>query len=229
LELAGLLAWLVLALVAWPGASFNGARGGLTMAGLLAVAWSRSAVSHAANAGDFAIDVAVDMLHLFAACMWVGVVWMGAGLRLPMADAAAQDRAAASAWVSSLSSTATAALAIVVATGVFKVWRTVDDWTGFGSSDYGHALSAKLGLVAAAVALGAYNRFKVLPAVLADLRHSQEHGDRQRWRRRLLRVLRIEAVVLCLVLAAAVVLASTEPPRNIALGAQLSTCSRSSR
>jgi putative copper export protein len=66
-------------------------------------------------------------------------------------------------------------------------------------------LDVKLGLVAAAVALGSFSRIVVMPALLATT------GSPSPWRR-FTGVLRLEAVVLLAALVAAALLANGEPP-----------------
>jgi putative copper resistance protein D len=212
LGISGLVAWLTVGIASWRTMRPQGTWGALAMSGVVVMAWSRSAVSHAANAGDYSLDVAVDAVHLIATCLWVGAVFIAAQLSLPSASATTRERMDATEWVSSLSSNATVALLVVVSTGAFKVWRSVGDWAALPGSDYGTALSVKLVLVGLAVALGGFNRFKVLPGLFGSLRRPDVSGVTQRWHGRLLGVLRLEALVLFLVLAAAAVLASTEPP-----------------
>jgi len=206
----GLAAWLLLAGTAWQAwATGRGARTGIAFAALLVVAWSRSAVSHAAQAGDLSPDIAVDMLHLIATGLWVGMVWAGARLTLPSPDASAPDRSTAARWIGSLSAVATACLAGVLATGLYKVWRAVPEWRGLFETTYGELLAFKLALVAVAIGLGGFNRLRVLPGLLAELQ--QARGPHGNWRGRFLAVLRIEAAVLGLVLLGAIWLSGTEP------------------
>jgi putative copper resistance protein D len=214
----GLVAWFV----AGPtlvGANAGGvaSRPGRLAAGLLALGVfvaTRSVVSHAASRGDATLDVAVDWLHIVLTSLWVGIVLAGMRLALPGSAAPASDRDDATRWVSRLSTTATVALAGIVATGVFKVWRSYEPTGSVGEylgSAYGQVLSVKLVLVAAAVALGGFNRFRVLPPLLATLASAQPPGSAD-WRARLVAILRVEAATLALVLVAAAVLGSTEPP-----------------
>jgi putative copper export protein len=116
-----------------------------------------------------------------------------------------------------MSSTATVALVVVGASGLFKVWRAYEPVASamqFVDSNYGRTLLLKLALVAAAATLGAANRFVVLPRLFAEL--AEVEGG-IRWRRGLVRVLRIEAAVLLLVLIAAVDMSNTEPPGSLEL------------
>lgn len=221
--LVGLLAWLAAAGLLSGRRAAAAADAGPSWAGLAAVAVfivSRSVVSHAGSRGDVTIEVAVDALHLALGGLWVGVVLAGARLVLPDEPAPAPDRADAARWLALLSTTATAALLGIGASGLFKVWR---GWTAVGSSAryldsaYGEALLAKLALVGVAAALGGLNRFVVLPRLLRSLQAGRGNGDGDahddgRWRRRLRRILRIEAATLLLVLVAAAVLSGSEPP-----------------
>ena len=203
--LIGAAASCVVAVLAW-----RGRAGGALLLGLLVTAWSRSAVSHAANSGDYSLDVAVDVVHILATSLWVGMVLVAA--RLPTPSSAMPDLLDASRWVGALSSYATGALVVVVLTGAFKVFRAVPNWSLLPASDYGRALFAKLALMGAAVLLGGYNRLKVLPGLQASLGRRDGDSIHLSWTRRLLTVLRVEMVVLVLVVSWAALLASTEPP-----------------
>jgi len=203
--LVGLAAWVAIAPMVWSGRGHSA-----MLLGVLVMAWSRSSASHAANGGDSSMDVAVDVVHIMATSLWVGMVLVAT--RLPLPASAMADRLDASRWVQGLSSDATFALMVVVLTGVFKVYRGVPDWALLPGSDYARALFVKLALVAVAVLLGGYNRFRVLPGLRAVLVERGESSLDPVWTRRFLRVLRIEMMVLLLVVAWAAVLASTEPP-----------------
>jgi len=201
--LVGFAAWCITTVLAWRG-SF-----GLWLpAAVVLTAWSRSAVSHAANSGDYSFDVAVDVLHLLATSLWVGMVLIAA--KLPRPSQPMSDRLDASRWVEALSSYATATLGVVVLTGLFKVYRAVPNWTLLPASDYGRTLFFKLGLVAAAVFLGGYNRFRVLPGLSTTL-GGRTDPSADFWNSRFLRVVRIEMLVLLAVVGWAALLSSSEP------------------
>jgi putative copper resistance protein D len=211
----GLAAWLTAATLSTRLATAR--RTGAFLLALVAIAVftvTRSVVSHAGSQGDFTIDVAADWVHLVLVCLWVGIVLVGARLTLPGDLAPPAERADAARWVSLMSTTATAAIVGIGATGLFKVWR---GWTVVGSlaqyvgSDYGKALAAKLALVAFAAALGGLNRFVVLPRLFDGLAAKPAPAGGH-WRRRLLLILRVEAATLLLVLCAAAVLSTSELP-----------------
>jgi len=214
--IVGLVAWLGAGAALLPRRDRPAGAGALAV-GLLGVAVfvaTRSGVSHAGSQGDLTLDVAVDALHLVLACLWVGIVIAGARLALPDGWAEVSDRSDASRWVSSMSATATAALVGIGATGLFKAWRggaAAGSLGAYVGSAYGQALLAKLALAALAGALGGANRFIVLPRLFRSLDAATAHDD-GRWRRRLLRILQVEAGTLLAVLAAAAVLSSSELP-----------------
>jgi len=150
---------------------------------------SRAVVSHAAGDGDVSWAVVLQWLHLGGACAWAGVVLVGA---MRSADAIAQ-------YAQRLSRVATVALALVLGSAVLRLLMMAA--TMHLTDAYLTVLAAKIALVAAAAALGAFNRFICLPAL----------GQGGTAGRRFLRVLRIEAAVMLAVLLAAAVLGSTSP------------------
>lgn len=209
----GLVGWFLAAVAAWS-VNEGGAqtrRWLLAAAGLTAFVWSRSVVSHAGSQGDWSRYVAVDWVHLILVSLWVGIVLVAAAAQLPAMFAPRADGLAAARWVARLSSTATVALLGIALTGAFKTWTSVPSLGALWPSDYGQLLLVKVGLVLAAVALGGYNRFVVLPPLFRDLESAEIHAGSQ-WRRHLVRAFRLEACVLISVLIAAAALSSTEPP-----------------
>ena len=67
--LAGWVSWCAIAAASWIVAPRGTARLGLAGVGLAALVRSRSAVSHDSSQGDVSFDVAVDGVHLLAACL----------------------------------------------------------------------------------------------------------------------------------------------------------------
>ncbi|WLI89881.1 CopD family protein [Massilia sp. R2A-15] len=170
--------------------------------GLLALAvflYSRSMVSHAAGDGDISIAIAVDWIHLMAISAWSGEVIV-AGLAT-LSNSGSHDKQSVARHVQALSSSATEALAAVVATGAYSAWHNLGSAANVMGSPYGVTLLVKLSCVVVAVGLGAFNRFFVMPSVLAGASA-----------RRFVLVLRVEGVVLMAVLVLAAFLSSTPPP-----------------
>jgi putative copper resistance protein D len=173
--------------------------------------YTRSMVSHAAADGDLSVAIVVDWMHLCLISVWVGGVVVAGFVTLsgPIAEPAVA-RAEAARYVEKLSSSATFALAGVFATGLFSAWHNLGGGAGLTGNPYSSVLLYKLALVALAALLGGFNRFIVMPSLLAGWR-AQHAGAAQRLCRFRL-VLQIEAVVLLAVLVAAAMLGATPPP-----------------
>lgn len=174
----------------------------------LAVFWYAQAMSsHAADEGDFNLFVAMYAGHLALISLWVGDVLAGIVVLAGAAqDGARDDRFA---YLRSLSGSATFALAGIFVTGLYLAWRTVGSVANLFGTPYGKLLLAKLALVGVAAALGAFNRFLVMPQLAAPPTAGLAAGAAAR---RFRRVLCIEALVLLAVLAAAAILGSSVPP-----------------
>ncbi|UUZ54127.1 CopD family protein [Massilia sp. H-1] len=168
-------------------------------------------VSHASANGDLNAAVAADWIHLCLISVWVGEVVIAGLFVLGRRGAAhAPDREDMARYVENLSSSATFALVGIFATGIFSAWHNVGSVAGLSGNPYGVTLLAKLAMVTIAVLLGGFNRFVVMPPLLAGLRRAGACDTSSL--RRFTLVLRIEAVVLLGVLVAAAILSSTSPP-----------------
>ena len=194
-------------------ASFG--RGGVRLAGVAIgvslFVYSRAAVSHAGDFGLASPQLLVECAHLWAISLWLGVVVIaGFSILTDRVGMTPVERADVARWVETLSAVATGALIVVVGTGLFNAWRGVGSVANLAGNAYGNTLLVKVGLVAIAVALGAFNRFRAMPRLLAALRAPL--GDPAWSRQRFVHVLRIEAVVLLAVLIAAAVLSSSPSP-----------------
>jgi copper resistance protein D len=205
---AALLALLVLSLrAARPRA------GGARVAAWLCVGFALTARADAGHAGATAtvLPVAIDALHLFSTCLWSGCVIAAALIALGgTAPADALDRSAASRYIATLSRAATWALGVVVATGAYNSFIGLGgSWPAISTSAYGAIWSVKVALVAVAVGLGALNRWRSMPRLLAGMRSPAAPTERELARFRA--VARIEAGVLLAVLVAAAALSTSAP------------------
>ena len=153
----------------------------------------------------------VDWTHLCLISVWMGVVFIAGFITLTgLVPADATGRAEADRYVEHLSSSATFALCGIFANGLFNAWHNLWGIAGLVGNAYGSALLLKLALVALAALLGGFNRFIVMPSLLAGLRGPQAGAPEPLRRFRL--ILRIEAVLLLAVLIAAAILSATPPP-----------------
>ena len=183
----------------------------LTLAALAGFWYTRSMVSHAASEGDFSLPLLADWLHLGLVSLWLGEVLLAAAIMLKgTGDMASADRRARAAYVASLSSSATFALAGIFVTGLYASWRNLGGFERLLGNPYGNTLAAKLLFVGAAAMLGGFNRFFVMPPWLA--REAAGHAAPERFPARFRHILWIEGFVLLVVLVLAAWLASTPAP-----------------
>lgn len=169
-------------------------------AGVTAVAIVSHACAGHAGANGFGWPVLVMSLHLLAIGAWSGAVF-AAALTVLRADVDAADALRYAPRLSTLAS--------VVLTGLLSAWHglggSLAPLLPATSTTWGVVLDVKLALIAVAVALGGFNRFIVLPALLATPGSPAPS-------RRFAGVLRLESMLLLAALAAAAMLANGEPP-----------------
>lgn len=157
----------------------------------LAAAGTLSLSSHAYATGDGRL-VALDLIHVVAASVWVGGL---VALALVLPSLPPDGRA-----VLRFSSIALASVAVAVLSGAAAGLAHVPSLERLVSSTYGRVLIVKVVLVAGMVALGGLNR-------LLFVSRAADPSARPRFRR----VLAVEITVGLLVLAVAGALATTNP------------------
>ena len=182
--------------------------------GLIALAvffYARSMVSHAADEGDISLRLTVEWVHLTLVCLWVGEVFIAVTLVLPgPKQTSAADRFNRANYVAALSTSATVALVGIFATGLFSAWGNLGGIANVIGNPYDETLLIKVALVGFAAALGGFNRFIVMPPLLAQERNAGLASDAAA--RKFILVLQVEAAVLLGVLILAAMLSSTSPP-----------------
>jgi putative copper export protein len=125
-------------------------------AAALVIAWLglRSFQGHA---GAHEIDAALtDWVHLVAASAWFGGLVQLASLGTPSPDALRRMRRLA-----------TAAMLVLVASGIYSALFHVRSVQALTGSAYGRTLSAKVLLAVAILVLGAVNHFRLVPRAIA--------------------------------------------------------------
>jgi putative copper resistance protein D len=201
---AGLLGFAALAAL-WT-VSLSSRRGSLADALLalllLVFSLARVSVSHAAEAGLLSIGALVEWSHLVLIALWVGLVGLTGCLVLPQARAGWSGTGQLGRYLDRVSDCATVALAVILASGIYNAWHRLGSLEHLSGNLYGNALVFKVALVAAAVALGGYNKLVGFPALATSLVK----------RPRVVLVLRIELAILLGALIAASILTSTQPP-----------------
>ena len=183
----------------------------LSLFGLALFAYTRSMVSHAAADSDFNLAVFAESLHLILVCLWVGEVFV-AGFST-LANSVGQridDRLDCARYIASLSASATFALIGILATGLFSAWHNLGSPDALVGNPYGTTLLVKLALVALAAFMGGFNRFFVMPKLVATLRDGDSASASASHRFTL--ILQAEASVLLGAMILAAILSSTSPP-----------------
>jgi copper transport protein len=120
---------------------------------------------HAAGPSPLrSVNLFVQWLHVLAVGAWIGgLVWLLAGLRV-------RERPEQVASAVRFSKLAAAVLGLVAVTGVSRALHLAGGWQGLLDSSYGRFLDVKVALFLGLVALGALNRFRILPALASGAR-----------------------------------------------------------
>ena len=152
--------------------------------------------THAASGPHASAELMLQWLHVASFATWIGGL---AALLLTLGAQAAPDKAAA---VRRFSRVAGYSLAVLCLSGVLRALAEVAAWHALLGTLFGQLVVLKVGLVAVLAALGAYNRFRTVPAVTRSLSSL----------RKLRRVGSVELGVASLALVAAATLSSSLPP-----------------
>jgi len=188
----------------------------LSAGGAVLIVFSLSASGHAGDDGIWTTRAFVNALHIAGGCAWGGTVAVYAAAVLSGLVAGVQ-RPEIARTATRLSTIAAAALAVVLATGVYNAWQHLDTPGQLWTTVYGRVLLAKLTFVAIMIAIGAANRFVIVPAIIAWANRTPPADTEVdtvgtgRPARRFLRILWVDGLVFLIVLACAVVLAGQTP------------------
>ena len=104
--------------------------------------------------------VASDVVHLGAAAVWLGGI-----VALLVAFRTSDDAGRLATIVRRFSDSALVAVGVVAVTGVIMAWIILPTVGELTSTGYGLALILKVALVLVVIALGAFNRYRLVPAV----------------------------------------------------------------
>src|SRR5262249_15954023 len=120
---------------------------------------------HAADWGAITVRVFADWVHVTSSAIWVGGLF---GLAATVLRAAGAWPAPVLAAVATrFSRLAGACLLFVVLTAVYNAWISIPFVSALWTTAYGGVLIAKIAVVLVIVAIGALNRFTIVPG-LAD-------------------------------------------------------------
>ena len=149
--------------------------------------------THAASSRNALLEVAVQWAHLAAFAAWIG------GLAALLIAVGSEPSAAKSAAVRRFSLVAAVSLAVVGATGLLRAVDEVAAWNALVATLFGQLVAVKVGLLLVLAGLGAWNRFRSVPAADRSLRGLRRVG-------------RLEIAVAALTLVASAILTSLIPP-----------------
>jgi len=130
----------------------------LMVTGLLVLAFTYSASSHASDSGDFTLGELVDWVHVAATAAWGGSILISVALIFPLL----RDRhSTISLAASRLSALAGSALPFALVSGFYNSSVQLHTFGALLETTYGRLLTAKLAIVVMLVLIGALNRFVI--------------------------------------------------------------------
>lgn len=179
----------------------------LALAGVALLVVSPAVTGHTRAATPELAVIVTDVLHVLAGSAWLGGLL---GLALSLPSLAGRGTHAAETLVR-FSTLASGTLAALVASGSVLAWRIVGSWAALLDTTYGRLLLLKIAVVATAVGVGAWNRWRLLPG----LRAASGYDDRVRASRRVVRSVTVEAGLLVAVLALTGFLVHQSPNRTV--------------
>ena len=213
----GLLALLVTA-----GLPFRGVVRRVALAGAALAPLGLVVTGHTRTMSPAAVGYLADAAHVAAGSVWFG--GLGALLATVRRRRAADDVAGAADAVARFSGWAAVVVGVVVAAGLALTWIEVGSLDALTSTTYGRYLLAKVAVALAVIAGAAWNRFRLVPAVVPDEGPRPDDAvdvDRSGAWRALQRVVRLEVLGLVVVLVLTAQLANTTPARtSVAPGVQ---------
>lgn len=141
--------------------------GMLLIAGSTVIAFYISAASHAGDEGLATFDNLVNSAHIIGGCLWGGGVIAYLVLIAKLRSAQEMHQTLCDS-ADRLSTLATVALATVITTGLLNAWHRLENIADLWQTDYGITLMIKLLFVALMMAVGASNRFFIIPAMKTE-------------------------------------------------------------
>lgn len=147
-----------------------------------------SLVGHTRSVSPTWLMVLADLTHVLAGTVWFGGLL---GLVVSLRRLAERPRIAALA-LGRFSVVAAWLLFALTVAGSVLAWRILESWSNLFHTDFGIVLLVKVGVVGVVMLVAGWNRYRLLPAVLAD----SGHGDRAAASARMRTSVRLEAVLL---------------------------------
>jgi copper transport protein len=182
---------------------------GATLVGAALSSVSFAFAGHTTATDPKWLAMTADIVHAGAGAAWFGgLVLLTLTLRARRSKDG--DPVAAGAMVARFTTMATVCVLAVTLTGTALGWTEVRALRALTSTTYGQLLIAKAALAVLIALIGAYNHYRLVPAL-----HRAAEKGRDVWHH-LLRTVRIEALGMVIVLALTAVLVNVTPARNAA-------------
>ncbi len=180
----------------WPWRRPVAAGAALVLGALLPLPFSLIAHAAAQPVGR-ATSVAFDLLHLLAASLWVGGLFVLVGALAPtLHDLTPVGRRAVLARaIPRFSAIALVTWGVMTLTGVYSAWLQVGNLEALRETAYGRSLIIKLLLLVPLLALAAFN----LLVVTRRIRRAEAAGAASAWSRRFVAAIVAESVLVVLV------------------------------
>jgi len=189
------------------------------------IALTTALTGHLADWGDVTLSVGLDWAHVVAASVWTGGL-AALAVACTRADWLPEGLPPIAVRFSRL---AGVCLAVVLVTGAWSAWVQLPGFAAFWTTSYGRVLAGKLGLAAALVLVGGFNRYGIVARL--DARRGRGRGARLFRRARLVLVgpsagerhhlssrfvpyVTAEVVLVLAVFACTAVLGETTPARH---------------
>ncbi|MEY2461115.1 MAG: copper transport protein, partial [Acidimicrobiaceae bacterium] len=179
------------------------------LVGAAAAAISFAFAGHTTATDPRWLVMSADIVHSAAGAAWFGGLVLLA-LLLRGRRSAHDDAIATGAVVARFTTMATICVLAVTIAGIAIGWAEVRAWRALTSTTYGQLLMAKAALAGLIALMGAYNHYRLVPA----LQRASAQG-RNVWHH-LVRTVRIEAVGMVVVLGLTAVLVNVTPARDAA-------------
>lgn len=218
-----LLATLVAAFLVWraKGSALIPALSVLAVSAF-GVLFTQSMVSHAAGADGAVWKIATDVLHLFAASLWIGGL-IHVGLAMPrwLEELPGPARTLfTAASFRHFSVLAALSVVILIVSGVISAFAQFTSFGQLFNTNYGLSLIGKMGIMLPLLAVAALGAFRLQPRIVeASLRmrggaiDEDSAASLASLQRLVTNMVRLEAVLGVLVLVAVGVLIQLEPAR----------------
>lgn len=182
---------------------------GLTLALSAGLSLTPSFSGHARALGG--LGLVSDILHVISAALWTGGL---AFLVLALLLAEADRWPLATRAVPRFSNLAIGSVVVLLVAGVVSAYLQLRTWSALWDNQYGLLVLAKIVLVVPLVALGAYNNRYAVPRLKAGVASVLE-------RRRFLRTVAAELLIMVAIVGVTAVLVNSEPSRILAMKTQL--------